>query len=160
MIAMIAAVDLDGAISKSGVIPWRIPRDLKWFKYHTLENTVVMGRKTFESIGCALSGRTNIILSKNTSFEAAGCIVMRSVEEVLSIQKIQGNLFIIGGEQIYRQFMPYANMIFLTRIDNRFDGDKFFPKVNYEEWTEKHREKGVKDKDNPYDYWHIVLNKN
>jgi len=157
MISLIAACDKQNAIAKDGVIPWKIPEDLKWFRDKTMGHTVVMGRKTFESIGKPLIGRTNIVLSRNTSFNAAGCICLHSVEEVLSLHKPQEEMYIIGGEEVYKLFLPFAEKIYLTRIEQNFEGDKFFPKLSYAEWNETTRQKGVRDDNNPYDYWYIEL---
>jgi dihydrofolate reductase len=157
MISLIAACDQQNAIAKDDVIPWEIPEDLKWFRDKTMGHTVVMGRNTFESIGGPLIGRKNIVLSRNTSYKATGCVCLHSVEEVLSIHNKKEEMFIIGGEEVYKLFLPFAEKIYLTKIEQNFEGDKFFPKLSDAEWAEKTRHKGVKDDNNPYDYWYIEL---
>ncbi|MBT9144422.1 MAG: Dihydrofolate reductase [candidate division WS2 bacterium] len=156
MIFMIVAMDNERAIGKGGAIPWKLPQDIRWFRDITIGHTVVMGRKTLESIGGALKGRENIVLSRNPVFSVSGCHVMRSVEGVLLCNCGGAEMFIIGGEQVYRQFMPYTDRIYITEIDHRFGGDRFFPSVLTSEWREIWREKGVKEDDNPYDYRHLI----
>jgi len=159
MIALIAACDMQNAIAKDGRIPWNIPSDLKWFKTKTLGHTVVMGRKTFQSIGSALSDRTNIVLSRNPAFKAPDCICMHSPEDVLSIHKEQEEMFIIGGEEIYKIFLPFAEKIYLTRIEQNFSGDKYFPQLSDTDWLETGRREGIRNDENPYDYCHIELSR-
>lgn len=155
MIALIAACDLQNAIAKDDVIPWNIPEDLKWFKIKTMGHTVVMGRKTFECIGRPLIGRKNVVLSRNFSYKAQGCVCLNSLEEVLSMHKEQDEMFIIGGEEVYKLFLPFAEKIYLTRIEQSFGGNKFFPQLPDIEWTEASRQKGIKNAENPYDYWYV-----
>jgi len=157
MITLIAACDNESAIAKDDIIPWSIPEDLKWFKAKTSGHTVVMGRKTFESIGKPLAGRTNIVLSKNTSYKAEGCSSLHSLEEVLARYKDQDEMFIIGGEEIYKLFLPIVDKILLTQIEYRFGGNKFFPVLLNDEWEVTNKLKGIKNEENPYDYWHIEL---
>jgi len=155
MITLIAACDDENAIAKDDITPWSIPEDLKWFKAKTLGHTVVMGRKTFESIGKPLTGRVNIVLSTNHAYKAEGCICLHSLEDVLAKHNENDEMFIIGGEQIYRLFLPIAGTIYLTRIEYRFEGNKFFPVLSNDEWKTTNKLKGLKNDKNPYDYWHI-----
>jgi len=157
MISLIAACDDENAIAKDDIIPWSIPEDLKWFKAKTLGHTVVMGRKTFESIGKPLVERVNIVLSTNPSYNAEGCICLHSLEDVLAKHNENDEMFILGGEQIYRLFLPIAGRIYLTRIEYRFGGNKFFPSLSNDEWEVTNKNKGLKNEENPYDYWHIEL---
>lgn len=158
MIILIAAVDSDGAISKNGRLPWNLPNDLKWFKRHTLGNIVVMGRKTFESIGCALPDRVNIVLSRNLNYKASDCNVAHSVEEVLKLNNEKSKIFIIGGAEIYSLFMPFSDKMYLTQIEHKFEGDNFFPQLDDSSWIEVCREKGNKDSLTPYDYFFVIYN--
>lgn len=159
MISLIAACDDENAIAKDDIIPWSIPEDLKWFRAKTMGHTVVMGRKTFESIGKPLIGRVNIVLSTNHSYKAEGCSCLHSLEDVLAIHTEHDEMFIIGGEQIYRLFLPVAGKIYLTRIEHRFGGNKFFPILSNDEWEVTNKLKGLKNDKNPYDYWHLILMK-
>ena len=155
MITLIGVCDYENAIAKDDIIPWSIPEDLKWFKAKTFGHTVVMGRKTFESIGKPLIGRVNIVLSTKFSYKVEGCICLNSLEDVLTQHNENDEMFIIGGEQIYRLFLPIVGKIYLTRIEYRFGGNKFFPILLDDEWEVTKKLKGLKNAENPYDYWHI-----
>lgn len=131
MIKMIAAVSKNNQIGKNGNMPWYIPEDLQYFKEITLGHTTLMGRKTYESIGHPLPDRRNIILTRDPSFTAEGIEVIHSLEEALNLYSQIGELFIIGGSQIYTLFLPYASMLYLTLLDQDVIGDTAFP--NYQQ---------------------------
>lgn len=114
-----------------------------------------MGRKTFESIGKPLPNRTNIILTSKLSYQANGCQIYNSISDILSQYKNQ-ELFIIGGESVYRQFFPYTDFMYVTYIDYVFEGDTYFPKYDKEEWVLINSQKGIKNEKNPYDYYFDV----
>ncbi len=124
---IIVARSKNFVIGFQGKMPWNYPEDLAYFKSVTMGKIVVMGRKTFESIGKPLSGRTNIILSK-TLKESKGVLVFRNIENLKSYL-IDKNYFVIGGEQIYRQFLSIVDEIYLTQINRYFKGNSFFPKI-------------------------------
>lgn len=125
-IRIIVAMDLNGLIGKNNSLPWSLPQDLARFKRLTTGNTVVMGRKTYESIGKALPNRTNIILTRNKDYKLDDCIIANSIEEILDIN-IQGDLYVIGGAQIYEQFYKISNFIHLTSVQKNYNGDAYFP---------------------------------
>ncbi|MCI5108522.1 MAG: dihydrofolate reductase [Candidatus Pacebacteria bacterium] len=131
MISIIVAASINNVIGNKGKIPWYIPRDFKYFKETTMGHPIVMGRKTFESIGKPLPGRENIILSRK-EFEHEGCKVVHSLEEILSIKE---DVFVIGGSEIYRQFLSHADKIYLTRVHKKVDGDTTFPEIDSNEWS-------------------------
>lgn len=133
-IYIIAAVDRKFAIGKNNSIPWNIPSDKQHFKKLTLNHPIIMGRKTFESIGKVLPERKNIILTKDKNFSVAGGFVAHSVEEALKLCE-NGEAFVIGGEKVYHEFLPITEKIFLTKIDADFNGDKFFPQISDDEWA-------------------------
>ena len=146
-ISLIVAMDKKGVIGNQGKLPWgRIPEDMRWFQRHTLERPVVMGRKTFESIGKALPKRTNIILTRNKKYTAAKCIVVHSVEEALNAARSalpagkkverEQEILIIGGAEIYELFLPRAERIYLTIVFGTFAGDMFFPLKTVADWIE------------------------
>jgi dihydrofolate reductase len=149
MISMIACMARNRVIGKDNQMPWHLPEDLKFFKRTTLGYPVVMGRSTYESIGQALPGRENIILTRDRRFTADQCRVVHSVEDVLQLKK---DLFIIGGAATYEQFMPYADRLYITIIDQDFEGDTFFPYIDPEEWQLVEQVPGSKNEKNPYDY--------
>ena len=126
MITMVAACSSNRVIGKENKLIWRVPGDLKRFKEMTTGQTVVMGRKTYESIGKPLPNRTNVILSRDTELKIEGCLISSNLEDVLNTYP---NAFIIGGEEIYRQCMDYADNISLTLINKEFEGDAFFPEI-------------------------------
>lgn len=125
-ISIIAAVGKNLAIGKDGKLLWRISDDLKRFKQLTAGHAIIMGRKTFESIGRALPNRTNIVITRNPDFKADGVLIAGSLEE--AIQKAgDGEIFIIGGGEIYSQALPIADKLYLTLVESGVDGDTFFP---------------------------------
>ena len=128
MITLIAACSENRVIGKDGTLIWHIPEDLKRFKKLTLGNPIVMGRKTYESIGKPLPGRTNIILTRDKNFKAENCLVYNKISDVLEIFE-KSNIFVIGGGEIYKQFLDRADRIELTLIHKNFDGDTYFPQI-------------------------------
>ncbi len=137
MISLIAAVSSNGVIGRNGELPWHFPEDLKRFKQLTLGRPVIMGRKTFESIGKPLPNRLNIVVSRRASYDSSniGVLVAASVEEAVArAESAGGEIFCIGGSEIYRQMMSIADKIYLTRIEKYFDGDAFFPAIDSNVW--------------------------
>jgi dihydrofolate reductase len=151
MISIIAAVADNNVIGGNNKLLWRLPADLKRFKQLTLGHPVIMGRKTFESIGKPLPGRENVVITRNPDFKAEGITIVRSLDEVL--KKFSGqDVFIIGGAEIYAQSMSLADKIFLTRIYQLFEGDSFFPAIDERIWKVKREEMHEPDEKNPYRY--------
>lgn len=152
-----AAVSLIWAMAKNRVIgnhntlPWHLPADLRHFRDTTTGHCIIMGRKNYESIGRPLPNRNNIILTNNPSFEAAGCIVVHCIEQALQ-QCREEEIFIIGGAEIYRLFLPLAQRLYITEIDAEADGDTFFPEYDTQEWQETERRSYHSDEKNPYSY--------
>jgi dihydrofolate reductase len=133
-VIIIAAIAKNNVIGKDGKIPWHIKEDFMHFKNLTLGCPIIMGRKTFESLPIKpLPGRQNIVVSRD--FSHTHTIVKPSIEDAISFCKDEPKVFIIGGASIYEQAMKYANMLELTFIDRDYEGDVFFPKVNFDEWS-------------------------
>lgn len=132
-ISIIAALDINGLIGKANHLPWKIKEDLEYFRNTTMGHPVVMGKKTWLSIGKPLDGRINIILTRDINFSIPGCIIANSIQQVLEDFSDQ-ELFVIGGEEVFRQFLPFTNKIYLSRIKQAFDGDTYFPEVDWSEW--------------------------
>lgn len=151
-LSIIAAMDQNRLIAANNEIPWKLPADLKNFKLKTMGSPVIMGRKTYESIGAPLTGRKNIIMTKNKNYTAKGCQIVHSIEEILEKFSAQKEVFIIGGAEIYRQFLPYSHKLYLTIIEDEFSGDTYFPKINFENWEQISKEKGTTNTKNPYEY--------
>lgn len=145
-IAMIAAVAENNAIGINNKLPWHLPGDLRYFKAATMGKPIVMGRKTFESLRKPLPGRTNIVMTRDASWTHEGVKVVSNLDEAIamaeSVAMIDGvtELMIIGGEQIYRQALPQADRLYLTRVGQSFEGDAFFPELENEQWREAARE--------------------
>jgi dihydrofolate reductase len=131
-VSLIAGIDKNFLIGNGDKLPWHIPADLKYFKARTLGKTIVMGKTTFESIGKALPGRSNIVLAHETDYTAPGATIVHSIAEVLA--RGEKEIMIIGGASVYRAFLPHANRLYLTHIDHTFEGDVFFPKIDFSKW--------------------------
>lgn len=158
-ITLIAAVDERGGIGKNGKIPWRLPADMRHFKELTLGKPVIMGWKTFESIGKALPERKNIVLTEDASFRGEEAIPVHSVEEALAAAAPAEEVMIIGGGATYQQFLPLAKRMYLTRIHSVFDADTFFPEFNADEWRETERVDHPADEKNPSAFTFLTLEK-
>lgn len=128
-LSIIVAMAKNRVIGNKGKIPWHLSEDLKRFKQITMGHPVLMGRKTFESIGKPLPGRTNIVISRNEKFRSPGITVARSLQEAVK-RSGEGEAFVIGGAKIYTLALPIAGKIYLTLIEKDFEGDTFFPEVN------------------------------
>ncbi len=154
-------MDKNRLIGKGNSLPWHLPADLKFFKQVTTGHPVVMGRKTHESIGKPLPGRENIILTRNISYDAKGCTVLNSISAIEEMgKKEKKEIFIIGGAEIYKLAFPIADRLYITTIDEEFEGDTYFPEFNESEWRLVSREKGLKDEKNPYDYYFTIYERN
>src|SRR3989338_76457 len=128
MISIIAAIARNGVIGNKGQLPWHLSEDLKHFKATTMGHPILMGRKTFESIGKALPGRENIVLTTDRNFKVAGVTILHNWKEVLA--RRDEELFVIGGSKIYTLALPHANKLYLTQIDQDFEGDTYFPTID------------------------------
>lgn len=133
-------------IGKDNALPWDLPEDLKRFRELTAHKPVIMGRKTFEAIGRPLPNRKNIIITRNKKYRADGCVVVNTKEQALKEAQGSEEVMVIGGEQIFREFFPIANKMYLTFIDEDFEGDTYFPEYNENEWKEVKREKHKSEK--------------
>ena len=159
IISAIVAMTENRVIGKNNQLPWHLPADLQHFKTITMGNPIVMGRKTYESIGRPLPHRINIVLTRAKAFNAPGCIVVTSIEEAMQCAKEKNSkeIFIIGGAEIYRQLLPYIQRFYLTIVHQDFDGDVYFPALNPHEWHEVTRIKHEADEKNVYDYSFVTL---
>lgn len=143
VISIIAAVAENNVIGANNQLIWHISDDLKRFKALTTGHHIIMGRKTFESIGKPLPKRTNIIVSRNPNYKVEGCIVVPSLEAAIELSASEAEVFIIGGGELYRQAMSLTKKIYLTKVYRVFEGDTFFPKIDIKDWKILSRE-GVK----------------
>lgn len=139
-VALIAAVAANGTIGLGNRLPWRLPEDLRRFKALTLGHAVVMGRRTWESIGRPLPGRVNIVVTRSARFAAPGCLIAHSLDEALAAAGAADAVFVIGGGKLYRAALPLAERLLLTEIRRDFPGDTFFPAFDRAAFREASRE--------------------
>jgi dihydrofolate reductase len=139
-LVIIAAVSENNVIGKDGKLPWHIPEDLKRFKELTLNHSVVMGRKTFESIGKALPDRINVVVTRDTSYQPVDVVVVHSFEEAIKMCKNYEKTFVIGGQSVFAEAMPLADRLEITEVHKEVDGDTYFPEFDRNDWVETSRE--------------------
>ncbi|MFF3100099.1 dihydrofolate reductase [Viridibacillus arvi] len=134
MISLIVAHDENNVIGLNNAMPWHLPGDLAYFKRTTMGKPMIMGRKTFESIGKPLPGRTNIVITRDEEYAREGIVIVHSLEEALALaEKESEEIMIIGGEQIFRMTLPMADRLYVTKIEKQYEGDTFFPSYG-DEW--------------------------
>ena len=150
---MIVAVNKHGIIGKNNDMIWHIPEDMKHFRRETMHNIVIMGRKTYDSIGRPLPNRENIIITRDEKFSSTDLVVTHSIEEAIQHCKNQAEVFIIGGDTIYKQTLSIATKLYITRVDTVIeDGDAYFPEINAVEWKKVSEEYFEKDEKNEFNY--------
>ena len=133
-LSLIVAITKNNVIGKDNQMPWHLPADLAWFRKNTTGKPVIMGRKTFESIGHPLPKRTNIVLSR-TPYEHEGVIWKENFESAVDFVKEFDEIMLIGGGELFKQYLPKADKLYLTQIQADIDGDTFFPEINWAEWN-------------------------
>src|SRR5690554_8007694 len=161
--ALIVAMSKNRVIGRNNHLPWHLPGDLKYFKQATMGRPIIMGRKTWDSIGRPLPGRMNVVISRNPEWSApVGTVGATSLKEALKKAEAQAELedreevMIIGGGQIYVEALPVVDRMYITKVHAEVSGDAFFPEVNWNEWEEIGREDFSASDNNPYDYSFIV----
>ena len=161
-LAVIVAAAENGVIGRNNTLPWHLSEDLRYFKKVTLGKPIVMGRKTFESIGRPLPGRTNIVITRNPGFQAEGVRVVASLDDALrlaqDIASIEGvrELVVIGGAEIYKAAIPRADRLYITEVHASVEGDACLPPIEWSDWQEVGRERYPAQDPNPYDYSFVV----
>lgn len=155
-ISLIVAMGENQVIGADNRMPWHLPADLKRFRQITMGKPMLMGRKTYESIGRPLPGRKNIILTSNPDYEAPGCVVVHSLEQAFQAADAE-ELMVIGGSALYRECLPIAERLYLTQIHREFAGDTFFPEFDRAAWREVAREESEADPDSGLSYSFLVL---
>lgn len=152
-ISIIVAIANNNAIGFKNKLLTYLPNDLKWFKKNTLNKTVIMGRKTFESLPTgALPNRKNIVLSKHSNFQAENCIIVNKIDDIWQHIDNQSENFIIGGSNLYKQFINQTKKLYITRIFGDFNADVFFPEINFKNWVLKEKIENKADQKHKYDY--------
>ncbi len=157
-ISIIAAVAQNNAIGLNNQLIWHLPADLQFFKKTTLNSTIIMGRKTFESIGKALPKRKNIVISSNANFLAPGCLLVTNLKEAIANADSE-EVFIVGGANIYAQSMHLTHKLYITRVHHDFEGDTFFPAIDPNIWLETGREDHFIDDNHAYNFSFITYEK-
>lgn len=158
----IVAMDENGLIGKNNQLPWHLPADLKHFKAITTGHPIIMGRKTYESIGRPLPNRTNIVVTKDPEYHATGCIVVTTIDEAIqqAAAASTDKAFIIGGSTIYQQTMDRIDRLYMTIVHHAFEGDTYLNNFNLSDWKEITRVDHTADETNAWDYSFIELEKN
>jgi dihydrofolate reductase len=156
-LSIIVALSENNVVGINNQLPWHLSADLKRVKALTMGHHLIMGRKTFESIGRPLPGRTNVIITRNMDYKAEGCVVVSSLSEALQNAQHDSEAFVFGGGEIFREALPLVNKIYMTRIHRNFEGDTRFPELNPREWKETARQDFNADEKNNYNYSFIDL---
>lgn len=162
MLSIIAAVARNGVIGKNNDLIWHLPEDLKRFKKLTQGHKIIMGRKTFESLPGVLPNRHHIILTRDNDFsiDDSNVEVVYSLQQVIETYKSTNEeVFVIGGGEIYTQFLPHTNKLYLTKVKKDFEGDTYFPQIKLDEWHVVDKQYGIEDEQNELPYEFLVLSK-
>ena len=159
MISMIVAMADNRAIGKDNQLLWHLPDDFKHFKAVTMAKPILMGRKTYQSIGKPLPGRQNIVISKDQTFAADGVTVVNSIEAALDEVKTDGEVMVIGGASFYQQMLPLAEKLYVTHVHQSFDADTFFPKIDAEQWRVVDSVEHTADEKHAYRFTFITYQK-
>jgi dihydrofolate reductase len=156
-IALIAAMAENRVIGRENRLPWRLSADLRRFKSLTMGKPVIMGRKTYESIGKPLPGRSNIVVTRDPDYRAPGCRVVHSLEQALEAAAGHDEVMVIGGAELYRQTLERAERMYLTLVKTEVDGDALFPDIQPQQWRELEHASHRADEKNEYDYDFVTL---
>lgn len=157
IISAVVAIAENNAIGKDNELLWRLPADLKHFKEITSGHTIIMGRKTFDSIGKPLPNRRNIVVTRKTGLQIPGAEVTGSIEEAIALCTTEEEVFIVGGAEIYKAAMPITDRIYLTRVHQSYEADAFFPEIDFNIWKETSVEKHLPDEKNHVAYTFSTL---
>lgn len=153
---IVVAMAHDNVIGIKNTLPWRLSDDLKHFKQITMGKPLLMGRKTYESIGKPLPGRLNIVLSRNPNIKIEGCKVVTNIDDALEVAEHMPEIIIMGGANLYQQMLPLADKLELTLVDAKIKGDAWFPTIDFENWQEVSREQHQADDKNQYNYTFVT----
>jgi len=158
MLSTIVAVAKNNVIGKDNKLIWHLPEDLKRFKNITTGKVIIMGRKTFESLGRVLPNRKHVILCNDMemNIENENVEILDSIEKLDKYIKSEEECFVIGGATIYKLLMPYVEKLYITEINQEFEGDVYFPEIDKNTWKEISREQGLKNEENPFDYEYVT----
>jgi dihydrofolate reductase len=158
-LSIIVAMDDNQLIGQDNALPWHLPADLGYFKRTTTGKTVLMGRKTYESIGRPLPSRRNVIISRNTDFRAEGCEVVSSIDQALELSRHDDEVMVMGGASFYEQMLPNVDRLYITQIEGTHEGDAYFPVFNRADFSESFRESHQPDDKNKHTYHFTILDR-
>lgn len=160
MLSLIVAMDQNRLIGNNNALPWHLPADLKYFKAATMSKPIVMGRKTYESIGKPLPGRRNIVVTRDSTYQAEGCEVVNDIDQALDLTAGAEEVMVIGGMQIYELALPRVSRMYLTMIEHEFAGDAWFPEFDMTQWREVSAEAHQYNADSlTFEYRFLVLDR-
>ena len=157
MLSIIVALSENNVIGRDNGLPWRLSADLKRLKSLTMGHHIIMGRRTWESLGRPLPGRQNVVITSDKNYFAEGAIVVHSLEEALTISAIDNEVFIFGGGKVFAEALPQVEKIYLTKVHTTIEGDTFFPVLNESEWKEIERHDFSADEKNEFDYSFVTM---
>jgi len=156
-ISLIWAMDRNRLIGRANALPWKLSADMAWFKKNTMAKPILMGRKTYASIGRPLPGRTNLILTRQPDLQIEGCVVVHSLEQAKAAVPDADEMMVMGGAEVYAQLLDQADRLYITMIDAVFEGDAWFPEFSLQQWQEVSRQAGVVDEKNIYPHVFMTL---
>lgn len=159
-ISLIVAMAKNRTIGVNNTLPWRCPEDLKHFKSLTMGHHMIMGRKTYESIGKPLPGRTTVVVSHNLALKITGCIIVHSLEQAIAACLKDDEIFIVGGAEVYAQAMALVDKLYITEIQENVEGDAHFPRFTLNEWQEESRLKRSQQEPLPLEYHFVTYRRN
>ena len=151
-LSIIVALAKNRAIGINNTLPWHLPEDLKRFKQLTMGHHIIMGRKTYESLGRLLPGRKTVIVTRNLDYQVAGALVVHSLQEAMQVSETDSEAFVIGGAELYQQAIGLADKLYLTQIDQTFAGDAFFPEFDMREWRLLEQQIHISEGGLPFQY--------
>jgi dihydrofolate reductase len=158
-LSIIVAMAKNRTIGVNNTLPWRCPEDLKHFKTLTMGHHMIMGRKTFDSIGKPLPGRTTVVVTRNTDLEIASCVIAHSLNDAITACSGDENVFIVGGAELYRQAISVVDTLYITEIQQDVEGDAHFPEFDKRAWQETSREKRSQETPQPLEYHFVTYSK-
>lgn len=151
-LSIIVAMARNRTIGIDNTLPWHLPEDLKHFKAVTMGHHIIMGRKTYESIGRPLPGRTTVIVTRNRDYLMEGCLIANSLDDAIKLASVDAEAFCVGGANLYAQMLPRADRLYITEIQADYEGDAHFPAIAPSQWTERSREQNVSATGLRYDF--------
>ena len=158
-LSIVVAMDDNHLIGKGNGLPWHLPADLAFFKKITTGNSILMGRKTYDSIGKPLPNRRNIVITRNPDISISGCEVVDSIEKALSITKDEEEVMVIGGANLFEQLLPDVGKLYITHIEGEFEGETYFPHYDENDWLEVSCESHQPDEKNKYVYHFSIMDR-